>query len=243
VVVVALSLLLKMPPANIVQLVAAGKRQAGAQVVASQQSSLAEKTPANPAKITPIYKTLPFWLFFIWVTVIIASGITLIGDVKPGALALQIDDGLATLLVGTVSIANGLSRIAVGFIFDKAGLKAAMLSGGVAALVAAVALAASFASAQPAAYVAGALVMGFAYGAGPVLGSAFVRTQYGQEGFAKNLSQLNLCVAVGAFLSIAIVAIGRSLGGDFGIYAIIAVLAAIDLALVFALAKAQAKTN
>ncbi|WP_158539638.1 MFS transporter [Gordonibacter sp. 28C] len=184
---------------------------------------------------TPMVRTPLFWVYSVWATCAICAGLMIIGDAKPAALAVGLEAGFATLLVGLVSTTNGVARIVIGVVFDRFGLRAVMASASLAALLGAVALAWSFAPGTrvPGLFVAGALLVGFSYGCVPVIASAFARSQFGQKHYAENLALANFNMASAALLSSFAAGGARALGGadngDFAVYAAVTLIVVVAL--------------
>ncbi len=185
---------------------------------------------------TPMVRTPLFWVYSVWATCAICAGLMIIGDAKPAALAVGLEAGFATLLVGLVSTTNGVARIVIGVVFDRFGLRAVMASASLAAMAGAATLACSFAPGTrvPALFVAGALLVGFSYGCVPVIASAFARSQFGQKHYAENLALANFNMASAALLSSFAAGGARALGGvengDFAVYAAVALIVVVALA-------------
>ena len=176
-----------------------------------------------------------FWVYCLWATCAICAGLMIIGDAKSSALAVGLEAGFATLLVGLVSTTNGAARIVIGMLYDRKGLVAVMAAASLAALAGATALAGSFAPGMrvPGLFVAGALLVGFSYGCVPVIASAFARSLFGEQKYAGNLALANFNMASAAVLSSLAAGFARGAGGtengDFAVYA--AVVAIVVLAL------------
>lgn len=176
-----------------------------------------------------------FWVYCLWATCAICAGLMIIGDAKSSGLAVGLEAGFATLLVGLVSTTNGAARIVIGMLYDRRGLVAVMATATLAALAGAAALAGLFAPGIrfPGLFVAGALLVGFSYGCVPVIASAFARGLFGEDGYAGNLALANFNMASAAVLSSLAAGFARGLGGaengDFAVYA--AVVAIVVLAL------------
>ncbi|NLG10549.1 MAG: OFA family MFS transporter, partial [Coriobacteriaceae bacterium] len=140
------------------------------------------------------------------------------------------------LLVGLVSTMNGISRPINGAIFDRFGLIPVMLIQAAITALTMLALAISFSGSLPQLYFVAAIMIAFPYGSAPVMASAFARQRYGAEGFAKNLGVVNLTIAAGSMISIAIGLIVGSAGdgiNDDTIYLVLAFLAVVAFASVF----------
>lgn len=174
----------------------------------------------------------------VWAVFTIAVGITLIGGAKQGALLLGVHDSLATLIVGLCSTMNGVSRLVVGTIYDKAGLKAAIFTSGAVTTLSALAIMFSYATGVASPYIVAAVCMGFGYGAIPVIASAFARERYGAKNYARNFAVINMAAAVGSFLSIGLIAFASPDGASTNVsvwfaFSALAIVALID-AVVFA---------
>lgn len=209
-ILIVLAFVLRMPPDNIEELVGRGTKR--------------KRTTIVELSTKPIYKTPEFYAFFLWVGLLVSASFTLTGNSKVGAVDLGIDPGFATLLVGFVSLSNGLARVISGMVFDKMSIRAAMLMITAFAFVGIGLLALSFWLALPELYIAAAIITGFVGGGGPVMASSFARERYGPKDYPRNLATVNLSIIFSSLLSSLVVAIGRPLGGDLAVYSILFVL-------------------
>lgn len=189
----ALSLLLKPAPSGVAQ-------------VLMSQGSAAGKTAVVDNDDNPFTEPM-FYLYMVWAILTISVGITLIGAAKQGALILGVEDSLATLLVGLVSTMNGVSRLVAGAIYDKAGLKAALLTSGFVTTLSTIAITVSYVTGIMPPYLVAAVCMGFGYGSIPVIASGFARERFGSKNYARNFATLNMAAAIGSFASIGLIAL------------------------------------
>ncbi len=185
-----------------------------------------------------------FWIYVIWEICPLCVGLVIIGDAKQAALAVGLEVGLATLLVGLVSTTNGLARIVIGVVYDRFGLCVVVALSSLSALIGALALAFSFAPGirMPILFVIGALLVGFSYGCIPVISSAFTLEQYGPGKYPENLALANFAMAPAAILSSLVAGSARDMGGaangDFAVYAVVSAVTLVALA-VFAVFARQ----
>ncbi|HBT94764.1 MAG TPA: hypothetical protein DEB24_00990 [Coriobacteriia bacterium] len=188
---------------------------------------------SGPAR--PMLKSPLFYLFVAWAMLTLGALLTLIGNSKQGALSLGVDPTYATLIVGFVSMMNGIARITIGLIFDRTSLKTTMTIASLVAIIAMAAIAVAFFNLNPALYYVAALLAGFAAGCMPVLSSTFVREGFGAADYTKNLSYMNFSVALASLVSSVTIAIGSLLGGDTVIYIIHtgSVISAAIIAMIF----------
>lgn len=216
IVVVLAALVLRRPPENIVQIMAPEK---------------ATSTGYDPGEEDTPLKTSTFYLYWFWAIIVIAIGLATIGNCASDAQLVGIDAGFASLLVGLVSVCNGLSRVVIGIVYDKTNVKATMFVDGLIAVAATVCIIGAFVTSTPALYIVGAFCCGFCYGGVPVVASAFARQRFGSKSYPLNLSLANFAITWGSILNVIVQAI---VGGDarlavFGVMAVLSVVALIDV--------------
>ena len=132
-----------------------------------------------------------FWRAFVCMVFLAAVGNTVISFARDLSLSVGAEAGLATTLVGVLSVCNGLGRIATGAIFDKLGRRKTMLLANIVSIIAAgVTLLSVFTSSVPLCVV-GLCVTGFSYGSCPTISSAFTSAFYGSKNFSVNFSIMN----------------------------------------------------
>ena len=213
-------LIIKRPPSNIITAMAPEKAMGSSYDPADEDSAL--KTPL-------------FYIYWIWAIIVIAIGLATIGNCASDAQSVGWDAGFATLLVGLVSVLNGVGRVLIGIIYDKTNVKVTMVIDGIVAFIAAACIIAAFTMGIPALYVVGAFCCGFCYGGVPVVASAFGRQRFGAKNYPLNLSLCNFAIVFGSLLNVALQAI---VGTDarvmtFTILAVMAIIAVLDAAIPF----------
>lgn len=196
IITVICGLILRRPPANIVQVMCPDR------VTASGYDPADEDFPLK----TPV-----FYIYWVWAIIVIAIGLATIGNCASDAQLVGWDVGFATLLVGLVSTCNGLARVIIGMIYDKTNVKVTMFVDALIALIAVASITGAFMFGIPVLYVVGALCCGFCYGGVPVVASAFARQRFGAKNYPINLSIINFGIVFGSLLNIVIQA---AVGGD-----------------------------
>lgn len=179
------SLFFKLPPAT---LTPAAKKQ----VVGAQEKDF---TP------TQMVRTSSFWLFFLWAILISGIGLAVISQAKPFAAEIGggVDVSVITLVVGFISICNGLGRLIFGGLFDKLGWRKTMTLVNVISLLSVLVLmGALFAGSFPL-VVVGFIGTGLAYGGAPTMGSAFIGKFFGTKNYPVNFSIGNMNLLVASF--------------------------------------------
>ena len=180
VLLVAAGLILRLPAPDLK--LPQPKQKAGG---ASEDFETKDFTPAQ------MIRRFTFWRAFLCMVFLAAVGNTVISFARDLSISVGAADGLATTLVGVLSVCNGLGRIATGAIFDKLGRRKTMLLANAVSIAAAgVALLSVFAGSVPLC-VAGLCVTGFSYGSCPTISSAFTSAFYGSKNFSVNFSIMN----------------------------------------------------
>lgn len=162
------------------------------------------KAGGEPTReFTPIemVRTPSFWLFFLWAILISGIGLAVISQAKPFASAVGtgVDVSMITLVVGFISICNGLGRLLFGGLFDRLGWRVTMLIVNAVSLLSVLVLAAALLTNQFALVVVGFVVTGIAYGGAPTMGSAFIGKFFGPQNYPVNFSIGNMNLLVASF--------------------------------------------
>lgn len=213
VVVIVAALVLQRPPADIIEVMAPEKAVTGG---------------SDPGEGDSPLKTSTFYIYWVWAIIVIAIGLATIGNCASDAQLVGIDAGFASLLVGLVSVCNGLSRVLIGIVYDKTNVKVTMFVDGLIAVVATVCIIGAFIGGIPALYIVGAFCCGLCYGGVPVVASAFARQRFGAKAYPLNLSLANFAITFGSILNVIVQSV---VGGDnrLGVFAVMAVLSLIAL--------------
>ncbi len=146
-------------------------------------------------------RTGSFWLFFLWAILISGIGLAVISQAKPFAaeIGVGVDVSVITLVVGFISICNGLGRVIFGGLFDKLGWRLTMTLVNAVSLAGVLVLAGALFTKSFPLVVAGFIVTGLAYGGAPTMGSAFIGKFFGQKNYPVNFSIGNMNLLVASF--------------------------------------------
>lgn len=140
-----------------------------------------------------------FWTFYTYGVLIGCVGGAVFSFARDLSLSLGASAALATALVGVLSAGNGLSRIFVGLLFDKLGIRRTVFLGSLMVLISpALMLLAVLTHSLPIG-ILGLAITGLAYGYGPVVGSAIMGSFYGTKNFSANYSINNTKAMLTAF--------------------------------------------
>ena len=144
-----------------------------------------------------------FWRAFILLICLTAVGSSVISFARDLALSVGAEAGLATTLVGVLSVCNGLGRIITGKTFDLIGRRKTMIAANVLTILASgITLIAVYASSLPLCII-GLCLTGMSYGSSPTVSSAFSSAFYGMKHFATNFSIMNFNLMIASFVATA----------------------------------------
>lgn len=226
VILLAAGLLLRLPPAGLE--LPKPERKAGA---ASEDFEARDYTPGE------MVRRFTFWRAFVCIVFLAAVGNTVISFARDLSISVGAEAGLATTLVGVLSVCNGLGRIATGAIFDRLGRRKTMLLANVVAIAAAGVTLLSVLIGSVPLCVAGLCVTGFSYGSCPTISSAFVSAFYGSKHFPMNFSIMNFNLMGASLLATASSMLLTSAGSYVAPFALLLVLSAVALVLNFSVKK------
>jgi OFA family oxalate/formate antiporter-like MFS transporter len=142
-----------------------------------------------------------FWRFFLCTITTSAVGNTVISIARDLTISAGAAPAAATMLVGILSVCNGLGRIFCGMMFDLMGRRRTMLIfGAVTIAAAAVTLMAVLAGSLPL-MIAGLGLVGLSYGASPTTNAAVTAEFYGARYYAMNFGVANTMLIPASFMA------------------------------------------
>lgn len=185
-------------------LLAAGlllKRPEVEQVPATAAGSSASARDVNTAEML---RSGSFWMAFFCLSFLSAVGNTVISTAKDISLSVGTSAVLSTMLVGLLSVCNGLGRMITGALFDRAGRKTTMMIANLATIGAALITLFAVVISSPALCVAGMCLTGLSYGACPTIGSALTSEMYGTKYFSMNFPIMTCTLMLASFIATGI---------------------------------------
>lgn len=225
VILLAAGFLLRLPPADLE--LPKSERKAGA----AEDFEVRDYTPGE------MVRRFTFWRAFVCIVFLTAVGNTVISFARDLSISVGAEAGLATTLVGVLSVCNGLGRIVTGTIFDKLGRRKTMLLANVVAIAAAgVTLLPVLISSVPLC-VLDLCVTGFSYDSCPTISSAFVSAFYGTKHFPMNFSIMNFNLMGASLLATVSSMLLTSAGTYVAPFALLLVLSAMALVLNFSVKR------
>lgn len=154
-----------------------------------------------------------FWMAFVCIVFLAAVGNSVISFASQLSQSVGATLELATVLVGVLSVCNGLGRILTGAFFDSLGRRMTMLAANILTIAAAgITLVAVLVHSLPLCIV-GLCLTGLSYGSCPTVTSAFTSAFYGTKYFPTNFSIMNFNLMGASFMATASSALLTSSGG------------------------------
>lgn len=164
-------------------------------------------TTEEMLKSPNFYKAMLFLIF------LVAVGNTVISVAKDIALSVGVAASAATLLVGVLSVCNGLGRVITGAVFDKKGRRFTMLAANLVTICAACMTLAAVLTHSTVLCVVGLCLTGISYGTCPTICSAFVSEVFGAKHFAMNFPIMNCNLIFASFIATGANLIASATGG------------------------------
>ncbi len=162
-----------------------------------------KKHRENPAAIEAnaglMLRQPSFWLYLIWVIFMSSAGLALISQAKGVATEAGVTGGTVATVVGLISIANGVSRIIFGGLYDRIGRSAVMQMVNALFILEAIVLIFALVKSSFALLVLGFIIGGAAYGGVTPTNSAFVSSYYGMKNYPLNFSIINCNLLIASF--------------------------------------------
>ena len=198
-------------------------------------SSITEETKNYTA--LEMIRQPSFILIFIFVTILASTGSAAISFARDIVIDAGASEGFAVFAVGLLGISNGFGRLAIGWLFDKQGMRhTQFFSGGVAILAPLTVVMALIANSLFLG-VLGLCLCGFSYGLAPTINSVFASGFYGQKNFSLNFSILNLILIPAPFAAMLAGGIKASTGGFMTAFIILTGLTVVGFFVCMAIKK------
>ena len=172
---------------------------------AIQPAAGGKKRFVNPAAMEAnagqMLKQPSFWLYFVWAILTSAAGLAITSQASGIAREISsgIQPGTVATVVGLISIANGVSRVILGGMYDKIGRSAVMQIVNVLFILAGVVLILALAQNSFVLLVLGFIIGGAAYGGVTPTNSAFISSYFGMKNYPLNFSIINCNLIIASF--------------------------------------------
>jgi OFA family oxalate/formate antiporter-like MFS transporter len=183
-------------------------------------------------------RTKTFQLFFLWMILLSAAGLMIIGHIAPCILELGGSRSTAALAVGIVSVFNGIGRVGFGISYDRLSIQKTLWLVNGCLMLAGILLSFAVSSANMPLLFLGCAVMGISYGGSPVSASAVVSRLFGSANFSSNFSVASLNLMFAALIGPTLAASLQDRSGSYqtSFYVLVA-LGIVSLALCLILTR------
>lgn len=156
----------------------------------------AQKKAAVPSVDVTTGKMLKkpqFWLYYVWAILLSAAGLALVFQSRgiAGEIGPTVAAGTVAVVVGLISVFNGVGRVLLGGMYDKLGRSKTMLAVSVIFIVAGAILIAALAAKSFVIMTIGFIVGGLAYSGVTPTNSAFTSGYFGMKHYPVNFSLVN----------------------------------------------------
>ena len=149
--------------------------------------------------VSQMIKTSSFWKVYFLQLLICAIGTGVISMVRDVTLSVGAQESLAVLLVGVLSVCNGLGRIFFGFLFDNIGRRKTMILSCCFAILSCALMLLAVLLSSTAVTVIGLVLVGLTYGSMPPISSGVASSFFGTKNFALNFSVINTMLIPASF--------------------------------------------
>jgi len=209
---------------------------------AAKEGKKSKNSSAPYEEVTPsqMVKRTSFWFMFIWAVLTSIAGLAVVFLGTPIATAavpaLNDNASLLAIIVGLISIFNGIGRIIFGGMFDKIGYKATLvIVCGMFIISIGVIILAMITGSQLVLIIA-YILTGLSYGGVTPSQSAFINKFYGSRNYGQNLPIMTMNLLVASFGTKLVQAVqgGLMSGGMTNSGAYIVVLAGVAVVCVIA---------
>lgn len=206
-----------------------------------------EQTAANNTEETEglttgqMVHTPAFWLVFGVATINCFFGFGVLGHARAMAIEGGFAAQTAALIVGLVSVMNGVGRIFYGMLQDKKGYTVSFPVASCSLILAAVLAIVGFSAKIPVMVAIGLMLGGFGNSAGPTIITSLAAEFFGRTHYGRNMSVLNMNMVPGSVGSSVAGAVQTASGSYRGCFIIFGMLEIPALLLVFVLAKLDKK--
>ena len=175
-------------------------------VAPAQKEGKKKKNTTAPYEELPpsqMVKRTSFWLMFVWAILVSVTGLAVMFLGTPIATAavpaLNDNASLLAIIVGLISIFNGIGRIIFGGMFDKIGYKATLVTVCVMFMISMGIIILALVTGSQLILIIAYIVTGLSYGGVTPSSSAFVNKFYGARNYGQNLPLITMNLLIASF--------------------------------------------
>ncbi len=163
----------------------------------------AVREPACEINTGHMVRRPAFWFYYIWAIFVSAAGLALVSQGSGIATEVGpwVSSGMIALVVGLISIFNGVGRVIFGALFDRVGHRVVMLLDMAIFIVAALLLILAIQTSAFSLIVIGFICGGLGYGGVTPTNSALISDFFGRKNYSLNFSLINTNLLIASFAS------------------------------------------
>ncbi len=198
-----------------------------------------KKLQSIDVKPKDVLKKSSFWIYFLWATLLSASGLAVVSQASGIVVEVQknISAGTISTVVGLISIFNGIGRVIFGGMFDKIGRLKTMLLNNILFVVSIAILMLAIMTSKFILIIIGFITIGMSYGGVTPTNAAFVNDFYGEKYYSVNLSLITMNLFIASFGSTIAGVLYDSTGSYFSTLIAMVIAVVIGFALTFMIKK------
>ncbi len=140
--------------------------------------------------LSEMLKTKDFWMLFIWSVIASSIGLGIVSNAGYMAIEFGVTTGSLALIVGMVSVGNGVGRLLFGAIADRVGGSKAMTISNMVFIIGLLLAILANKTNIPIFIVIGFIMGGIGYGSSPTLSAALTKEKFGEKHYPLNLSAI-----------------------------------------------------
>ena len=163
----------------------------------SGKKAVAAPAPAKDYTALEMIRRPSFWLLFIFITLLASVGSAAISFAKQ--ILGSVGAAAPAVIVGIISVFNGLGRLVSGVLFDNLGIRKTQYVMSGIAILAPVTIVLATNMNSLAVGIIGLALCYFSYGFAPTTASVFASNFYGPKNFSLNFSIVNLILIPAPF--------------------------------------------
>lgn len=133
-------------------------------------------------------KSSSFWLFFIWSILLMVGCTSVMENSVSCGISFGVNAKTAALLSTFISLANSLSRIFYGYLYDKKGRKVTMLLASTLFFLSGILLSTSISIKSVILLGCSFLFIGLTFGSIPTISTIYILKQYGSKYYPSNFA-------------------------------------------------------
>ncbi len=163
----------------------------------------AVREPACEINTGHMVRRPSFWFYYIWAIFVSAAGLALVsqGAGIASEVGTAVSAGAIAVVVGLISIFNGIGRVIFGALFDRVGHRVTMLLDMAIFILAAVVLILALRTGAFSLIVLGFILGGLGYGGVTPTNSALISDFFGRKNYSLNFSLVNTNLLIASFAS------------------------------------------